>query len=166
MFLGFGALVNQAAIAMTRNNAYQAAKVVLGPKASQDVLFKAADDFVRFVQPRTNRALQTVEIVHDMNFARIAKAAQSSEEKSLKDQIKEGADSLNIGLNDSLAFGIPNYLLYGAIAVGGFLLWKKKSGGKGFHLFKKKRKSSRRRSTKRTIATSISAPVVGVSPVK
>ncbi len=135
-------LINQAAIALTRANAYAAARQVLGAKTPTDVLFTAADDYLKFVVPKTNRALMTPEIVHDINFFKIAKAAKSAgaEAKKEKDAgplIEPGS----FGLTESMFGDIPNYLIYGGVAAVGYWYYRKHKKGKKS---KSKRRSSRR----------------------
>ncbi len=163
MFMGLGqftGLINPAAISLLNTNAYNAAKVVLGPKTSSDILFKAADDYVAFVKPKTNRALTTFEIEHDLNFKRIAAKAKES---GIKDKAIIGkgdlVDTGDYGLTGSIFGSIPNYLIYGGVGIGAYMYYKKKKGGGGklFNFFKKKSKRSSRRSSRR-----ISAAPVGV----
>ncbi len=151
---GLGVLVNQAAISMTRANAYNAAKQALGPKASAAVVYEAGDNYLKYVIPRTNRALTVFEISRDINFRRMLDAAKEAGAAKAISKAKDADPILDVSdysLTGSLFGSVPNYLILGVAAAGGYWYWKKKH--------KKKKRATR--STKRSIGATASTPVIG-----
>ncbi len=137
MFLGFSGLVNQQAIALTKANAYTAAKVVLGLNAPMVQLLKAASDYTAYAIPRLNRAATVPQILSDLKFAEIASQAKDSTTGSVSDKIAkaEKAVSGSLALGDA-PLGVPNWLLYAGAAAGGYFLYKKKKAS-GWKFFSK-----------------------------
>ncbi len=153
-FTGVGALMNPAAISLLRTNAVNAGRQVLGPATPVETLIKAANNYVAMVQPRTNRALTAFEIAHDINFTRIAKAAKESATAAKESKDNPLVEVSDYGLMGSVFGGIPNYLLYGAVAGAGYWWWRKKHK-------KGKTKTRKARTTKRSIAASTIPPSLG-----
>ncbi len=134
-FLGFGALVNPQAIALTRANAYQAARIVLGISAPIHQAMKAANEYTAFIQPKLNRAATVQQILGDLDFAQFVARAKEAAEPSLSEKImKAEKDMSGFSLQGNL-LGVPNWLLYGGLAVGGYFYYKKKKAGGGFKFF-------------------------------
>ena len=152
---GMGTLTNPNAINLLKSNAYQAAKIILGPNTKDEILYAAVDAYAKFVIPRTRRALTIFEIQNDMNFKRIAMIAK-------KDAMSMGDD-----MNGSMG-RIPytKLLVVGGIAGAGYWYYKRrKSGGSkragflGFLGFgKSNRKQSMRRSKKTTYRSPLALP--------
>lgn len=128
------ALINPSAVALLKGNAYAAARQFL-KGATESTMQKAADDYVKFVQPKTSRALSVAEIVRDANFQRIARSAKESPKK---------IDAGDSGFGGTMFGSIPNVVLYGGIAAVGYYLWKK---------HKKKKRKTTRRSKASTVPT-------------
>ncbi len=134
MFLGIGNLVNPAAIALTKTNAYQAAKVVLGLNAPTPTLLSIAEKYTAFVIPQANRALTVPQILGDINFTRFVSEGKDAGEVSKLDKVLSGGSS-SYGLTDSIAFGIPNWVLYGGVGVLAYRYYRKKRAAGGLKLF-------------------------------
>ncbi len=134
MFLGFSGLVNPAAIQLTKANAFQAAKVVLGLNAPTTTLLRVADSYTRFVIPQTNRALSVQQILGDVNFSRfISEGKDATDAKTGKLDKILGGDSHDFSLGGSALFGLPNWLLYGGAGYVAYRAYKKhKTTGKWF----------------------------------
>lgn len=141
-------LINPQAIALLRSNAYNAAKAI-APTADVSMLYTISADYVKFVQPRTNRALMTNEIMHDPTFLMIA------------NKVKNAAKA-DTGEHVGIFGKVEGVLAFGALAVGGWWLYKKY--GKKIFKHKSKRRSSKRKSGGGFIASlgSTAAPKVGV----
>jgi|SRR6187402_2301680 len=138
MFLGIGALVNPAAIQLTKANAYTAAKVVLGLNAPQTQLMKIAEDYTRHIIPRANRAPTVPMILGDFEFSKFVSQAKDGIDGAASAKIENTARMLggSFSLGDSLLFGIPNYLLYAGLGAAGYWYVKKKKAA-GWKLFSK-----------------------------
>ncbi len=129
MFLGLGNLINPAAIALTKSNAFQAARVVLGLNAPTATALSIAEKYTAWVIPQTNRALTVQQILGDVNFSRFVSEGQDSAKPDKIEKLLSGGGSY--GLTDSLAFGIPNWILYGAGGYFGYRYYKKKKASGG-----------------------------------
>lgn len=122
-----GNLVNPQAIALTRANAYAAAKVVLGLEAPMTTLMLIANNYTQYVIPKTNRALSQQQILGDLEFARFVSAGQDaaasgggSETAKIEKDV-----SGTLGPTDS-PLGLPNWIFYIGLAAGVYYLYKKK----------------------------------------
>ncbi len=136
MFLGFSGLVNPQAVALTKSNAYIAAKIVLGLNAPMVQLLKAAADYTTYAIPKLNRAASVQQILGDLEFARITSQAKDSTTGSVSDKIaKVEKEMTGLGLN-AAPLGVPNWLLYAGAAAGGYYLYKKKKNA-GWKFFTK-----------------------------
>lgn len=124
MFLGIGNLVNPQAIAVTKANAFAAAKVVLGLEEPQTTLMMIAQNYTNFVIPKTNRALTVPQILGDLEFSRFVSAAKDATNPSIESKIDKAVTS-EFGLTDS-PLGISNWIIYAGLAAGGYYLYKKK----------------------------------------
>ncbi len=130
MFLGVGNLVNPAAIQLTKANAYQAAKIVLGLNTDSATLRSAADKYSAFVIPRLNRAASVQQILSDIDFARFTSEAKDGPPQKTIDKVDKLLGGGNYGLGDSLFFGIPNFVLYGGLSYLGYRYYKKRKASK------------------------------------
>lgn len=154
MFLGVGMgnLINPAAIALTKANAFQAAKTVLGLNAATATCLAIAEKYTAWVLPQTNRALTVQQILGDVNFSRFVSEGQDSAagHKSTVDKVESALES-KYGLFDSLLFGIPNIAIYGGLGYLGYRYWKK-------------RKAARGSATTAPLATAATAPLIASNP--
>ncbi len=132
---GMGNLVNPQAIQLTKANAYTAAKIVLGTSAPQSQLIQVATQYTQSVIPHANRALTVPQILGDIDFLKYTSAAVSGSDSSVSDKIAKAESSLKLGLGGS-ALGVPNWLLYTGIGVGGYFLYKKQKSS-GWKFFSK-----------------------------
>lgn len=158
-YLGFGNLVNPQAIALTRSNAYQAARIVMGIGAPITQAMSAAQAYTNFIIPKLNRAATVQQILGDLDFARFVSQAKDAADGSASDKVAKVEKEISgeFGLGDHL-LGIPNYLLYGGLLVGGYFYYKKKKKSGGFNWFKKKALSAP--------ASLVPSPVPTTTPVK
>jgi hypothetical protein len=131
MFLGLSNLVNPAAIALTKANAYQAAKVVLGLNEPTSTLLSIAEKYTAFVLPQTNRALTVQQILGDVNFSRFVDEGKNGpvDHPSAIAKVENALES-KFGLSDAFLFGIPNLVTYGALGYVGYRYYKKRQSAK------------------------------------
>ncbi len=122
MFLGFHGLTNPQAIQLTKANAYRAAQIVMGTGAQQSQLYKAATDYTNFIAPKLNRYATVQQIITDPEFAMFVSRAKDGNE-TVSEKIERANSAF--GLSDSLLFGIPNWVLYGAAGFLGYQYYKK-----------------------------------------
>lgn len=149
MFLGIGNLVNPAAIQLTKANAYQAAKVVMGLNTDSATLRAVADKYTAFIIPRLNRAASVQQILSDLDFARFVSEGKDGPPQKTVDKVDKLLGGGSYGLTDSLFFGIPNWVLYGGGGYLAYTYYKKKKASGGFSFFK----------TKTTAAPALPSPV-------
>lgn len=130
-------LVNPQAIQLTKANAYRAAQIVLGTSAPQSQLIQVASQYTAFVIPRANRALSLQQILGDVDFVRFTSAAKDSTDSSVSEKISKAEKMVNgeFGLSES-PLGVPNWLVYAGLGVGGYFLYKKKKTA-GWKFFSK-----------------------------
>ena len=133
MFGNIQGLVNPAAIAVTKANAFQAAKVVLGLNAATATCLQIAEKYTAWVLPQTNRALTMQQILGDVNFARFVEEVQNGTPAKTVDKVDKLLGGGGYGLSDSLLFGIPNWVLYGGAGYFAYTYYKKR-GGIGFKM--------------------------------
>lgn len=138
MFLGIGALVNPQAIQLTRANAYTAASIVMGTEAPQSQKMQVAVQYTNQVLPKLNRFATVPQILSDLTFTQVVSQVKDAADPTVSEKIAKAEKEIGgeFGLTDHL-LGIPNYLLYGGLAVAGYFYWKKKKKSGGFNLFKK-----------------------------
>lgn len=136
MFLGIGNLVNPAAIQLTKANAYQAAKVVLGLNADSTTLRTIAERYTAFAIPRLNRAASVPQILSDLDFSRFVSEGKDGPPQKTIDKVDKLLGSSSYGLGDSLFLGIPNFVLYGGLGYLGYRYYKKKKATGGLSFFK------------------------------
>lgn len=128
-YLGsLGNLINPQAINLTRANAYAAAKIVLGTAAPQAELIKVATNYTNYIVPRVNRAQSVQQILGDTQFSVFtSQASDHSGEGAAASQIKRTESQVASTFGPAEApLGVPNWLLYGGVAVAGYFYYRKK----------------------------------------
>ncbi len=136
MMYGLSNLVNQAAIQLTKRNAYTAAQIVLGTDAPKTQLMTVATNYTNSVIPKANRALSVQQILGDLDFTHFTAAAKDATDTSVSKKIADAEKSMSsFGLAES-PLGLPNWLLLAGVGVGGYYLYKKKKSS-GWKLFSK-----------------------------
>ncbi len=116
---GMGNLINTAAIAMLRRNTADAVNITMGRSVPFSTTQKVIEAYVRFVTPRAGRALLLDEILHDPNFQSIVEANREGGAGA-----KDLPSGEGWGLFNHAVTGVPNWLLYGAVAGLGYWYYK------------------------------------------
>lgn len=127
MFGEFGVLVNQQAIALTKANAYTAAKIVLGTAAPQSQLVQVATAYANYIVPKVNRAQTVQQILGDIEFATFTSQATTPSGTAAAGEIGKAKESIKstLGIGEA-PLGIPNWLLYTGLAAGVYWYYKKR----------------------------------------
>lgn len=122
----FGVLVNQAAIALTKANAYTAAKIVLGTAAPQSELMQVAMAYTNYIIPKVVRAQSVQQILGDIEFSTFTSQATTTSGTPAAGEIGKAKESIKSALGIGEApLGVPNWLIYTGIAAAGYWYYKK-----------------------------------------